>query len=80
MKLEGTIHCEGPGCEVHQHVGPDTMRAARLPVGWLRVTEYGSGNGDLDTAVCGWDCLMKFAASIEPPIVIPAGPSFEDDQ
>ena len=79
MKLEGTIHCEGPDCEVHQHVGPDTMEAERLPVGWLRVTDYGSGNKDEQVAVCGWDCLMKLSATVEPPVVIPAGPDFDEE-
>jgi hypothetical protein len=73
VKLEGTIHCEGPECDVHQHVGPDTMEAERLPVGWLRVTEYG-GSNDREYAFCGSDCVMKWAAGFEPPIVIPAGP------
>jgi len=54
------------------------MGAERLPVGWLRVTDYGSGNKDHETAVCGWDCLMKLAATVEPPEVIPAGPEDEE--
>lgn len=66
MQLEGTVYCEGPDCEVHQHVGPDTMEADRLPVGWVRVTEFG-GSSDPQTAYCSWDCLMKAAAQIPPP-------------
>lgn len=29
MRLEGVIHCEGPECEHHQHVGCDDGRARR---------------------------------------------------
>lgn len=70
MKLEGTIYCEAPDCECHSHVGTDTMEADRLPVGWVRLTEYGSGNGDHAYAFCGTDCVMKWAATFEPPIFI----------
>ena len=45
MNLEGTIHCDGPDCEIHSHVGADTMRAGRLPVGFVKLIEYGS-NGE----------------------------------
>ena len=70
MKLEGVIHCEGPDCEVHQHVGAPNMNARRLPAGWLRVIEYGDA-GQHESAYHNWDCLMKRAAQIEPPEVIP---------
>lgn len=69
MKLEGVIHCEAD-CENHAHVGPDTMAADRLPVGWLRVTEFG-GSTDPQEAFCGWECLLKHAATYEPPTIIP---------
>ena len=70
MKLEGVIHCEGPDCETHQHVGVPNMDAGRLPVGWLKVVEYGD-TGPREFAYCGWDCLMKAAALVPPPEVIP---------
>lgn len=70
MKLEGVIHCEGPDCEVHQHVGVPNMNAGRLPVGWQKVSEYGD-TGPIDFAFHCWDCLMKFAAQIPPPEIIP---------
>lgn len=74
MNLEGMIHCEGPDCNVHEHVGPDTMIFDRLPSGWLKVIEHGN-NVDLEEAFCSWNCLMKRAASIEPPTEI----SLDDD-
>lgn len=66
MKLEGVIHCEGPECQSHQHVGIPNMQAGRLPVGWVRASEYGDV-GPAEFGFCGWNCLLKFAAKIEPP-------------
>lgn len=69
MKLEGVIYCEGPGCEHHQHVGVASMALDRLPAGWIKVVEM--GDQDPHTlAFCGWDCLLKRAAEMPPPILI----------
>lgn len=65
MKLEGVIHCEGPECEVHQHVGVPNMNAGRLPVGWYRLTEYGD-TGPAETAYHSHDCVMKDLARFPP--------------
>ena len=46
------------------------MNTGRLPVGWVRVVEYGD-TGPSDTGYCGWDCLLKRAALFEPPTIIP---------
>jgi hypothetical protein len=70
VKLEGVIHCEGPDCNHQEHVGVDSMAMGRLPRGWVKVIEM----GDQDPATfafCCWDCLMKRAAEIPPPEVIP---------
>jgi hypothetical protein len=76
--LEGTIHCEGPECQTHQHVGADTMEAGRLPgSGWLKVIEYGSS--DREFAYCGWNCLMKAAAKFPPPEQIPWDEALGED-
>lgn len=69
MKLEGVIYCEGPDCEVHQHVGVPNMNAGRLPVGWYRLTEYGD-TGPHETAYHGLDCLMKYAAQFPPEEIV----------
>lgn len=69
MKLEGTIHCEGPGCEIHAHVGADTMEAGRLPVGFVKLIEY-QGSRDHEMAFCGADCAMKKLAELPPPEMI----------
>lgn len=73
MVLEGVIRCEGPECDLHEHVGADTMAAGRLPVGWVAVTEYGGGS-DSRFAYCGWDCLMRAAAKVPPPEVVQVDP------
>lgn len=71
MKMDATVYCEGPECEVHQHVGPDTFAANRLPPGWLRVQEF-SNNGETNQeGFCSWDCMMKRAAKLPPDEVVP---------
>jgi hypothetical protein len=77
MKIEGTIYCEGPECGVHQHVGIPNMNAGRLPVGWIRLTEYGD-TGPLETAYHGWDCVLKAAAHLPPAEIVPFGPEDSD--
>lgn len=70
MKLEGTIHCEGPGCDRHSHVGAANMDQGRLPIGFLRVTWY-DDTGDEEFAFCGTDCAMRWMATFPPAEVIP---------
>ena len=71
MRLEGTIHCEGPDCELHAHVGADTMEADRLPLGFVKVIEY-CGNGfDHVMAFCSSDCALKKLAEQPPTETIP---------
>jgi hypothetical protein len=38
--------------------------------GWLQVFEYGDQE-PVTLAFCSWNCLMKRAAEIPPPTVIP---------
>lgn len=72
MILEGTIHCSAPECKTSQHVGANTMAAGRLPgSGWVKTVEYGSG--ETVEAFCSWDCVLKYAATFEPPTIIPFG-------
>lgn len=70
MKLEGVIHCDGPECQHNSHVGVASMAMRRLPAGWLKVIEYGDQDPHLH-GFCCWDCLMKRAAEVPPPEVIP---------
>jgi len=44
------------------------MAAGRLPgSGWVKTVEYGSGESV--EAFCSWDCVLKYAATFEPPTV-----------
>lgn len=70
MKLDATVYCEGPDCEVHQHVGQDTLEADRLPPGWVRAQEFNNNGAVHNEAFCSWDCLMKRAAKLPPEEVI----------
>lgn len=77
MILEGTIYCEAEECDARSHVGADTMRANRLPVGWVKVIDYGS-NGDEDPrAFCNANCLLKFLGKFPPPETYDVGPDGE---
>ncbi len=60
------MYCEAVDCVRHEHVGAVTMRLGHLPTGWLQVREYGG----LTTAYCGWQCLLRKAASLEPEEIV----------
>ncbi len=65
MAIERTYHCDGPDCEVHAR----TASAGRLPKGFLKVSDDGHANH-----FCTWDCVLRFAAKMEPTEYVPAGP------
>lgn len=75
VKLEGTIHCEGPECERSAHLGVSTMDAGRLVPGFVKITVYGNSR-DYTHAFCGNDCLMKWAAQFPPEEAIEIPPGF----
>jgi len=66
VAIEREFHCDGPGCVAHQRT------TARVPRYWLVVTEADLGGGD-ERHFCGWECVLRFAAQLPPPEVIPAG-------
>lgn len=63
MSIERDFYCDGPDCEIHAR-----SIAVHPPAGFLTVRE----DGDLEHHFCGWDCLMKFAATKPLPEIIPA--------
>lgn len=73
MKMEGTIHCEGPDCEHSAHLGVETMNAGRMVPGFLKVIEFGHSKDDTH-AFCTADCLLKWCALREPTEIIEGGP------
>jgi hypothetical protein len=65
--IERIFQCDGPDCTAHQRT------AARAPRYWLIVREvelYGE-DGDHEFHFCGWECVLKKAATYDPPEVIP---------
>lgn len=63
MGIERIYHCDGPNCERHVRT-----TGARPPL-FLAVSE----GADHELHFCGWDCLLRLAATKEPEEVIPAG-------
>lgn len=67
MSYERTIYCDREGCEIHQHTArpiPD------LPPGWILLYEHSDRTREFH--LCGWQCVMHFAAKIPPPKIISA--------
>jgi hypothetical protein len=62
MSIERVYHCDGPDCERHARTATPPPY---LPSGFLEV------RGDGEAHFCGYDCLMKYAASHPPDEVIP---------
>lgn len=60
---------ERPDYEAGQPCGGNVRTATPppyLPPGFLRV-EWGSPNGNGEFYFCGWDCLVRYAATQEMP-------------
>lgn len=77
MILEGMIYCEAEDCNHHAHVGSDTMRAHRLPPGWIKIIDYGSNGGEEPQAFCNANCLLKYLGKLPPPETFDIGPHGE---
>lgn len=74
MAIERTYYCDNPTC-MDDKPGDGTpchVRSATpppyIPGGFVQTYEY--PNGPAVKHFCGWDCLLKYAATIEPPIII----------
>ena len=65
MSVERIFRCDGPECERHVQT-----RQARPPM-FLVVTPVGEA---ADLHFCGWDCVLRHAATKEPETVIPGSP------
>jgi hypothetical protein len=75
--LEGTIYCEAEDCKHQAHVGSDTMRADRLPSGWIKIIDYGSNGTEVPQAFCNANCLLKTLGKLPPPETYEIGPDGE---
>lgn len=68
MSVERTFHCDGPDCERSVRT-PKTS-----PPMFIVVAEHG---GD-DLHFCGWDCVLRHAATKEPELVVPGSSDSPD--
>lgn len=64
MKTETIFYCEGPGCERH------VRTTGKRPAAFFEVS---TGAGLEPMYFCGWDCTMKYAATLPPEEIIPIG-------
>jgi hypothetical protein len=60
MSIERTYHCDGPDCE------RNWSQSAYLALEMPTVTHAGPHA----LHFCGWDCLLRYAATKEPETVI----------
>jgi hypothetical protein len=65
MSIERIFHCDGPDCE------RGVSEAAHREPGGRFLTITGEGPA---LHFCGWDCVLRHAATKEPEQVIAAGP------
>lgn len=76
MRLQGTIYCDGPECDVHHDLGVTRFdgqgQLDNLPPGFLRVSSWNEQGQMEDEIFCGTECLMKWAAKFPPPEIIEA--------
>jgi hypothetical protein len=65
VAIRRTFHCDGPDCERWC-----SQAAHRKPGGrFLTVTREWPA-----LHFCGWDCVLRYAATMEPEVVVPFGP------
>ena len=67
MSIERTFYCDGPDCE--RYFQTRRLRTEHFIV----VTEQG-----ISLHFCGWDCVLRHAATKEPEQVIPAGVEYNE--
>lgn len=73
MSTEPIYHCDGPDCTTHQ------TSTDLAPIrGWIRIAaNEGGGTAVMD--FCGWDCVLRKAATVPPTVVIPLGDQPDPD-
>jgi hypothetical protein len=63
MAIERVFYCEAPDCERHVRTASPRPRS-----GFLFITDSSGGRTQ---HFCGWDCVMRYAATKEPETIIP---------
>jgi hypothetical protein len=68
MSVRRTFHCDGPECAAHVET------AAEHPPTFVTVLEEPGYAHEQrpEHHFCSWDCVLKYAAMIEPSEIIPA--------
>jgi len=62
---EVTYHCQGPDCTTHI-----TSADRRVPVRSFIEIRENVGDDILVYDLCSWNCVMKFAAKTDAPLII----------
>lgn len=62
MSIERIFYCDGPDCERHVKT-----RGSHPPM-FLTVTEHVAAS---EQHFCGWDCVLRHAATREPETIVP---------
>lgn len=70
MSVQRTYYCEAPDCEAHASTATPPPY---LPVGFLGVRESEPGAMQEERHFCGWECVMRYAATLPPPESIEFG-------
>jgi hypothetical protein len=66
MQRETVYRCAASDCDTFVHsYSPPPVR------GWIAVHER-DGESVTDLDFCGWNCLLRFSATIDPDVVIDA--------
>jgi hypothetical protein len=68
MTIERVFYCDGPECERHVRTV-----ATRPASGLLTITGEGK-----PLHFCGWDCVLRHAATKEPEKVVSGPPALDD--
>ena len=72
MTIRREFHCDGPDCErFHSTLSSQSEHFITL-TGSMTI-------GGAALHFCGWDCLLRHAATKEPETIIPQGPLAEGE-
>lgn len=67
MSVSRTLHCDAPDCERHVET---TSPPPYVPGFFIETREH-KNNGDQVLHFCGWDCAMKYGATLPPEEITP---------
>jgi hypothetical protein len=65
MSIERVFYCDGPDCERY------IKTRREFPPLFLTVTEHAAETHQPPLHFCGWDCVLRQAATKEPEQMVP---------